>query len=175
MKTVHLIYRRIPDRVIEREDELIDDLGNVLVVKSEFRGMLAPLRVNGVKVIENGYEMIYFAFIGEHYDILKVYDREGNFKGLYIDVLAYTKRRGNTVEMLDLFLDVFVFPDGTAFLLDEDELEMALNHELIDRKTFEQAYSTARKILKSLKTGSFPPDIVWKYGYGGMKEKERVG
>jgi len=162
-KKIHLIYRRIPNRVLERDDEVIADLGSIIIAKSHFSGMLAPLRVNGVRVIDNGYGMLYFAFIGENYDILKVYDEEGDFKGLYIDVLAYTKREGNTLEMLDLFLDIFVFPDGEAFLLDEDELEMALNYGLIDRETFDFAYSVARDILEKLKRNEFPPEIVWRY------------
>ncbi len=160
---IHLVYKRIPNRVLERDDEVIADLGDVIVARSSFTGMLAPLRVNGAEVIKNGYGMLYFAFVGKNYDILKVYDEEGNFKGLYIDVLAYTKREGNTLEMLDLFLDIFVFPDGKAFLLDEDELEMALNHGLIDGETFEFAYSVAREILEKLKRREFPPEIVWDY------------
>lgn len=160
---IHLIYRRIPNRILERDDEVIADLGDVIVAKSKFEGMLTPLFVNGVKVIDNGYTMIYFAFIGENYDILKIYDREGNFKGLYVDVLAYTKREGNTLEMLDLFLDIFIFPNGKAFLLDEEELEMALNYGLIDKETFDFAYSKAREIMKKFKEGKFPPDVVWEY------------
>ena len=162
-KKIHLIYRRIPNRVLERDDEVIADLGNIIIAKSRFSGMLAPLRVNGVRVIDNGYGMLYFAFVGRNYDILKVYDEEGDFKGFYIDILAYTKREGNTLEMLDLFLDIFVFPDGEAFLLDEDELEMALNYGLIDRETFDFAYSVARDILEKLKRNEFPPEIVWRY------------
>ena len=160
---IHLIYRRIPNRILERYDELIADLGDVVVAKSKFEGMLTPLFVNGVKVIDNGYTMIYFAFIGEKYDVLKVYDREGNFKGLYVDILAYTKRKGNTLEMLDLFLDLFIFPNGEVFLLDEEELEMALNYGLIDKETFDFAYSKAREIVEKFKEGNFPPDIVWQY------------
>ncbi|ASI99921.1 DUF402 domain-containing protein [Thermococcus celer] len=166
MRRVRLIYKRIPNRVLEREDEVIADFGNIVVAKSEFSGMLAPLLVNGVKVIDNGYRMVYFAFIGENYDILKVYDKNGNFKGLYMDVLAYTKRYGNTIEMLDLFLDIFVFPNGEAFLLDEDELEMALNYRLIDKETIDFAYSVANEILEKLKRKEFPPEIVWKYEWG---------
>lgn len=165
MRRIHLIYKRIPNRVLEREDEIIADLGDVIVAKSQFSGMLAPLFVNGVKVIDNGYFMLYFAFIGKNYDILKVYDEKGNFKGLYIDVLAYTKRYGDTLEMLDLFLDIFVFPSGEAFLLDEDEIEMALNYGLIDKRTLDFAYSVADEILQKLKRGEFPPEIVCKYDW----------
>nr|CCE69943.1 TPA: hypothetical protein PAB0381 [Pyrococcus abyssi GE5] len=160
---IHLIYKRIPNRVLERDDEVIADLGEIIVAKSRFSGMLAPLRVNGVEVIKNGYWMIYFAFVGKDYDILKIYDENGNFKGLYIDVLAYTKREGNTVEMLDLFLDIFVFPNGEAFLLDEDELEMALNYGLISKEDFMKAYKTANRILREIREGKFPPKIVWEY------------
>ena len=163
VRKIHLIYKRVPDRILEREDELIADLGDIIVAKSKFEGMLTPLFVNGVKVIDNGYTMIYFAFIGEKYDILKVYDREANFKGLYIDVLAYTKREGDNLEMLDLFLDIFIFPNGEAFLLDEEELEMALSYGLIDKETFDFAYSKAEEIIKKFRESAFPPDVVWKY------------
>ncbi|NJE75911.1 DUF402 domain-containing protein [Thermococcus sp. ES12] len=166
-RRIHLLYRRLPNRLLEREDEIVADLGNIIVAKAKFEGMLAPLKVNGVEVIRNGYVMVYFAFIGENYDILKVYDENGEFKGLYIDVLAYTKREGNTIEMLDLFLDIFVFPNGEAFLLDEDELEMALNYGVIDKGTLDFAYSVAREILERLKRGEFPPKIVWEYGLEG--------
>ncbi|WP_148882179.1 DUF402 domain-containing protein [Thermococcus aciditolerans] len=162
---IHLLYRRLPNRLLERHDDIVADLGDIIVAKSCFEGMLAPLRVNGVEVIKNGYRMLYFAFIGENYDILKVYDREGNFRGLYIDVLAYTRREGNTLEMLDLFLDIFVFPSGEAFLLDEGELEMALNYGVIDKETLDFAYRVAREILEKIKRKEFPPDIVWEYDW----------
>ncbi|RLF81003.1 hypothetical protein DRN44_06415 [Thermococci archaeon] len=162
-RKIHLIYKRLPNRILEREDEVIADLGDVIVAKSKFRGVLVPLFVNGVRVIENGYTMVYFAFVGENYDVLKVYDMEGNFKGLYIDILAYTKREKNTLEMLDLFLDIFIFPNGETFLLDEDELEMALNYGIIDKETFDFTYSKAREIMEKFKEGAFPPDVVWKY------------
>lgn len=169
---IHLIYRRIPNRVLEREDELMADLGDVVVAKSRFEGMLAPLRVEGIEVIRNGYTMVYFAFIGENYDVLKVYDERGNFRGLYVDVLAYTKRDGNTIETLDLFLDIFIFPDGRAFLLDEDELEMALNYGLIDKETFDFAYRVARETMEKIKRGEFPPSIVWEYDWRVEDERE---
>nr|WP_048055208.1 DUF402 domain-containing protein [Pyrococcus sp. NA2] len=162
-RRIHLIYRRIPNRVIQRDDELIDDLGDIVVAKAKFEGMLVPLKVNGIEVIKNGYTMLYFAFVGKDYDILKVYDEKGNFRGFYVDVLDYTRRSGDTIEMLDLFLDIFIFPSGEAFLLDEDELEMALNYGLISREKFLKAYRTAERILNEIRRGKFPPGIVWRY------------
>ncbi|AIF68995.1 hypothetical protein PAP_02870 [Palaeococcus pacificus DY20341] len=169
---VHLIYKRVPNRVLERDDELIVDLGDVIIAKSEFKGMLTPLKVNGVKVIDNNYKMLYFAFVGKNYDVLKVYDREGNFKGLYVDVLAYTKRYENTLEMLDLFLDIFIFPNGEHFLLDEEELEMALNYGIVDKETVDFAYNIAREIMEKIEKGEFPPKIVWEYSLSEHYEAE---
>ena len=78
---IHLIYSRIPRRVLKRNDELIADLGGIIVAKARFEGMHTPLRVNGIEVIRNGYGMLYFAFVGRNYDVLKVYDENGNFRG----------------------------------------------------------------------------------------------
>ncbi|ASJ16382.1 hypothetical protein A3L04_04485 [Thermococcus chitonophagus] len=160
---IHLIYRRLPNRVLERYDELVADLSSVVIGRSKFEGMLVPLKVNGVEVIRNGYEMLYFAFPGKDFDILKVYSEEGKFVGLYVDVLDYTKWDGKTLEMLDLFLDIFIFPSGKAFLLDEDEIEMALNYGIISREKFLKAYRTANRILEEIKSGKFPPRVVWEY------------
>ena len=160
---IHLIYRRIPDRILERDDEVIDDLKDVIVAKAKFEDMKSPLYVNGIKVIENGYVMLYFAFVGERYDILKIYDKEGKYKGIYVDILFYTKRYDNVLEMLDLFLDIFMFPDGEFYLLDNDEIQIALREGVIDKESYALAYLTAGKIIRKIKNGNFPPKIVNDY------------
>ncbi len=160
---VHLIYKRIPNRITERDDEIVADLGNIIVAKAKIEGMKNPLYINGIKVIENGYTMLYFAFVGENWDILKIYSNEGKFKGLYIDILSYTKRYSNTLEMLDLFLDIYISPDGKVSLLDEEEIKTALNSGIIDEKTFDFAYLTAREIIERIANGEFPPQIIYKY------------
>lgn len=53
-RKIRLIYRRIPNRILERYDEVIADLGDIIVARSRFYGMPAPLYVDGIKVIENG-------------------------------------------------------------------------------------------------------------------------
>ncbi len=158
---IHLIYRRIPNEVIERDDVLIEDLGDTVIAKTKFRGMKRPLIVDGEEVIKNGYTMLYFAFIGKNYDILKIYDGR-EFKGIYVDVLKYTRRYGNTIEMLDLFLDIFISPSGKWYILDEDELQKALDEGLIDTDTYNFAYREAREIIENIKLGKFPPEIVMR-------------
>ncbi len=160
---IHLIYRRIPDMLIERDDEVIKDLKDIIVAKAKFEDMRTPLYVNGIKVIENGYTMLYFAFLNKNYDILKIYDEDGIYKGIYVDILSYTRRYDNILEMLDLFLDIFIFPNGEFYLLDENEIEIALKEGFIDKKTYNFAYSTAEEIITEIKNGNFPPKIVNKY------------
>ena len=83
-----------------------------------------------------------------------------------VDILKYTKRYGNTIEMLDLFLDIFIFPSGKWYLLDEDELQHALDEELIDLDTYNFAYEETREIIENMKMGKFPPKIIWDYSLG---------
>ena len=160
---IHLIYRRLPNEVIERDDELVADLGKILIAKTEIRGMGKPLILDGEKLIDNGYYMLYFAFMNEKYDILKIYDPQLKFKGIYVDVLKYTNRWDNVIEMLDLFLDILIFPDGRYRLLDKEEIEEALKSGYIEKKVYEEAYATARNIIKRIEKGSFPPEIVNQY------------
>ena len=166
----HLIYRRIPNEVIERDDALIEDLGDIVIAKTVFRGMKEPLVIEGEEVIKNGYTMLYFAFIGKNYDILKIYDGQ-DFKGIYVDVLKYTRRYGKTIEMLDLFLDIFISPSGKWYLLDEDELKKALDERLIDLDTYNFAYREAKEIIENIEFGRFPPEIVMReFEISGYKE-----
>lgn len=152
---IYFIYKCILNRVFEREDEVFVDIGDVVVVKLEFLGMLVFFFVNGVKVVDNGYKMVYFVFIGRNYDIFKVYDEKGYFKGFYVDVLVYIKCYGDMIEMFDLFLDIFVFLSGEVFFFDEDEFEMVLNYRLIDKKIFDFVYLVVNEIFEKFKWGEF--------------------
>ncbi len=159
---VHLVYRRISGRDIERDDEVIADLKDVIVARSKLEGMSRELRIDDV-VLKNGYPMLYFAFPGKKYDILKIYDLQGRYLGIYVDVLAYTKREGTKIEMLDLFIDIFIFPDGRFKVLDEEELDAAFKKGLINEKLYRDARSTMRKIIEGIEEHAFPPDIVHRY------------
>ena len=63
------------------------------------------------------------------YNIFEIFDRDdGKFKGWYCNIGFPAVFEYNTVSYIDLALDLWVAPDGTQTVLDEDEfLAMPIN------------------------------------------------
>ena len=45
-----------------------------------------------------------------------------------------------------MFLDIVVFPNGTAVVIDEEELHSALNNKEISKQDYELAYNVVKNI-----------------------------
>ncbi len=77
-----------------------------------FHGM--PLRT--------GDRFIETYFTDRWYNIFEVHARENDhLRGWYCNIGRPIKLEGNTLSYVDLALDLLVFPDGSLFVLDEDE------------------------------------------------------
>lgn len=53
----------------------------------------------------------------------------------------------------DLYLDVVVLPNGIFYILDEEELEEALNKKIISSEEYNGAYIIMNKITQMIKDG----------------------
>jgi len=62
----------------------------------------------------------------------------------------------------DLFLDLWITPDGRYMVLDEDELEVALAKNVISSSLARQARKELQILIKSTKSGRFPPASIRK-------------
>ena len=54
----------------------------------------------------------------------------------------------------DLYLDVVLTPNGKPYVVDEDELEEALNNKDITKEEYDLAVSTKDKLLEEIKNGT---------------------
>jgi predicted RNA-binding protein associated with RNAse of E/G family len=64
------------------------------------------------------------------------------------------------VTSTDLFLDFFMFPDGTWSRKDEDEFEKAVKDGVMDEGIQTKARETLETIEERAKAGTWPPDCV---------------
>ena len=63
-------------------------------------------------------------FTDKWFNIFEIYDRDdGELKGWYCNITKPAVIEDGAVSYVDLALDVWVSPDGTRKVLDEDELE----------------------------------------------------
>ena len=62
-----------------------------------------------------------------------------NSQGYYCDIILPMKRTETYFEITDLFLDLWVSPDGSYQVEDEDEFESAITHNWIQADLANQA------------------------------------
>ncbi|NIU73719.1 MAG: DUF402 domain-containing protein, partial [Gammaproteobacteria bacterium] len=66
--------------------------------------------------------------------------RDDTFTGYYVNLIAPPEIRGGTWHMIDLFLDLWVEPQGRAYhVLDRDEFDEAVDRGWLDTATARRA------------------------------------
>jgi predicted RNA-binding protein associated with RNAse of E/G family len=123
-----------------------------------------PLRIGGDEVMGNGYRVVWFLFNGEPYDVGRFYRPDGTWTGYYVDILEPVHWQGadpGTLEpIVDLFLDLWITPEGQYLVLDEEELDEAVRQDAIGDEKAREARSALNRLIKATQRGEFPPEIV---------------
>ncbi len=168
MKQIDLIYTRLPDKVSHFKQKLIYFDETVIVTQQKIR-VSKPLIVNGDIVLGNDYMALWFIFPSMWYDIGKIHNPSGTLTGYYCDIISPMKRFESegtefvfSVEITDLCLDLWVCPDSSYQILDEDEFEVAVKNGWIDESLAQKAGEELDKLIQLVKRGGFPPEIVEK-------------
>jgi predicted RNA-binding protein associated with RNAse of E/G family len=98
-------------------------------------------------VLKRGDRYVESFYSDRWYNVFEIYDRnDGEIKGWYCNVGYPAVIEKDTVSYIDLALDLWVAPDGTQTVLDEDEfLELP-----IDVMTRAQAVSALEELKRKL-------------------------
>ena len=151
METITLTYKRPPDRVNHFQQELLYVDADVIVTSQRVKPS-SPIVQNGETVLGDNFAAIWFVFTGLWYDVGKVYNLDNEWTGYYCDVMKPVERgvdvagKPSYFEITDLFLDLWVNPDGTYEIQDEDEFEDAIQNGAIDT----ELETKAREVLGTL-------------------------
>jgi len=70
-----------------------------------------------------GEKWIEYYYPGRWYNIFRIGDKEGKLKGFYCNIIKPVIIEKNVLKWIDLALDLWVRPDGSYLILDEDEFE----------------------------------------------------
>jgi predicted RNA-binding protein associated with RNAse of E/G family len=105
-------------------------------------------------IFKRGDRFVETFYTDRWYNVFQIFDREdGQFKGWYCNVGYPAVLEKDAVSYVDLALDLWVAPDGTQTVLDEDEfLELPM-----DVMTRAQAISALEK-LKQRCANEKPPE-----------------
>ena len=162
MEIVTLTYKRPPDRVNHFQQELLY-LDDDVIVTSQRVKPSSPIVQNGEMVLGDNFAAIWFVFTGLWYDVGKVYNLDNEWTGYYCDILKPVKRRVNVAgkldcfEITDLFLDLWINPDGTYQIQDEDEFEEAIQNGAIDAELERKAREVLDTLIAQVENGHLEP------------------
>jgi predicted RNA-binding protein associated with RNAse of E/G family len=155
-----IVYRRLPKDIREFPGLLRQSTVSKLVIESPI-SVNRPIRVGGEIIADCGYLSIWFIYRDRWYDVGKFYDAAGRWLGYYCDILKPVKKllatSSRTVTLTDLFLDLWIARDGRAFVLDEEELDSALEKHAISTALAQEARKQVRWLARIAKVRQFPP------------------
>jgi len=155
-----IVYRRLPRDVREFPGVLRESTASKLVIQSAI-SVDRPIRVSGQIIADTGYLSIWFIYRDRWYDVGKFYDPAGRWLGYYCDIIKPVKKLlatpSRTVTLMDLFLDLWIARDGRAFVLDEEELDSALERQEISATLAREARKQVRWLTRMAKANRFPP------------------
>jgi predicted RNA-binding protein associated with RNAse of E/G family len=136
----------------------------VLVTYLPEAGVERPMVVDGRTVLERASPVVWLTFPGAHHDIGRFHTPDGVFTGYYANVLTPVEMEGDgdggdVWHTTDLFLDVFVAPNGTVHLLDQEELAEALSRRWIPQALATTALKEAERLVREARAGHWPPPV----------------
>lgn len=158
METVTLTYKRPPNRVNHFQQELLY-LDDEVIVTSQRVKPSSPIVQNGETVLADNFAAVWFVFTGLWYDVGKVYNLDNKWTGYYCDVMKPVRRsvdvngKLNRFEITDLFLDLWINPDGTYEIQDEDEFEVAVQNGAIDTEVERKALEVLTSLIAEVESG----------------------
>lgn len=137
--------------------------GEALVTYLPQAGVSRPTIVDGRTVLERASPVVWLTFPGRAHDIGRFHTPDGRFTGYYANILTPVvverSAAGDRWSTTDLFLDVFLTPEGETFLLDDDDLEEAVAAAWVDADTARRARAEAAALIDAARAGRWPPPI----------------
>ena len=158
MNTVTLTYKRPPDRSITFNKNYFISTMQVIVTAQRVKPS-SPIVQNGETVLADNFAAVWFVFTGLWYDVGKVYNLENEWTGYYCDIMKPVKRsvdangKLNRFEITDLFLDLWINPDGSYEIQDEDEFEEAVQKGAIDAELEKKAWDVMKTLIADVEAG----------------------
>jgi GrpB-like predicted nucleotidyltransferase (UPF0157 family)/predicted RNA-binding protein associated with RNAse of E/G family len=157
---LHLRYIRLPAQVVEMYDDQVYNSKKIVVGKSQITSTHSIV-FDGKLVLSAGFPIVYFELTGRWFNIVKIRNLQGTHTGYYCDITTPPRLlRDGSIELTDLFLDLWVSPDLRYKVLDKDELEEALEKGWVEKQLHDKAKKELKKLITLVENGGFPPKLV---------------
>lgn len=107
-------------------------------------------------IADDGYAWLHQFPQDAFYVVTTMFDAHGNVIQWYIDICAKHGLDDDGVPWFeDLYLDIVIMPSGKVMLLDEDELDEALEKGQVSRSKYDIARYEAERLMSKIEAGQF--------------------
>ncbi len=96
-----------------------------------------------------------YLFKKEWFSIMELLGTPGNRLGLYIDIHTPIREKGGELYLTDLFLDLWVGPDGSFFELDRKEFEQAYQARTLSFQHYRKANQVHNNLKQMITSGEY--------------------
>lgn len=103
---------------IAYEAEIAETLPDGVRLEARWTRPTLPL---GYTTFETGDRFVEWFYTDRWYNIFEIHGMEGRFKGWYCNIAEPATISNSVIACRDLLLDLWVSPDGSMLVLDEDE------------------------------------------------------
>jgi len=166
-RPIVIVYHRLPNNIREYPGILREESANMLTIESRLTTS-KPTIAFGKIVADTGYSAIWFIFKNRWYDVGKFYDLSGKWLGYYCDIIQPVPKlladKSRTVNLTDLYLDIWISPENKFLILDENELAIAVEKKHITHKMAERIKYQMNILIQTIRKGEFPSNRVKKTG-----------
>lgn len=125
---------------VRYQGEVIEQFAGSVVIQAAWTMAVKDL---GYTVFEPGDRFVEYYYADRWFNIFDILSTQGTRKGWYCNVAAPAVISAETIEQIDLLLDVWVYPNGETLILDEDEFAA-------DTSMTEQQRANATQGLRAL-------------------------
>ena len=159
MREVTIEYLRPPGPPELIQSELLHQDGTLTVFRHSLSPS-SPVLVDGKIVLGEGFTGVWFLYDAETYDLGRIHDDAGRLTGYYCDmILPMEHLSGERFAITDLFLDLWISPQGRCTVLDRDEFEDAIRRGWITAEQASSAECTLARLIRQVDEGRFPPEL----------------
>lgn len=142
-------------RFAERIDGNLRFVAGLLTIGEVTAPLKKTMFDNELIIADSGYHWLQIAPEGDSWWLTAMIDPDGNIVQYYFDVTDRNILDGEQSRFYDLYLDVVVLPNGKSVLLDQDELDAALQDKVITQAQYQKALDTSDRLLREV-----PPRLV---------------
>jgi len=106
-----------------------------------------PPKDLGYAVFEPGDRFLEYYYTDRWYNIFDIASKDGQRKGWYCNITEPAVIYDDRIEQIDLFLDVWITPNGKTLLLDEDEFASDITLSAEQREGAQKGLQDLLKML----------------------------